>query len=313
VAFYRSERMRAVAAKLVERDQPDVIFVQLFRMAPVLAGLSHPATVLFLGDSIALNLSRALHYEAPWKQPGIIWERHRVAAYEVAAALRFREAWVVSSVDRDDLVARGASNTRLVPHGVNERWFSITPARSGVPRVMFLGNLSVPHNADAAVFAAREVFPEIRRVRPDVELWLAGAAPRSDVRALGSLPGVTVTGSVPDLAPLWAATHVMLAPLRFSSGIQNKILEAMAAGVPVVTTPGAAAGVGALANELMRVAPNAVGLAGETAWLLAHPAEAQELAERARAHAHAHFSWQALGRELERVARESTNGLATRD
>ena len=305
VAFYRSRAMREKAQRLIERDRPDLLYVQLFRMAPAVEGIEHPATVLFLGDSIAMNLGRALQFESWWRRPGIIWERHRVAAYEVAAARRFREAWVVSAMDRDDLVARGATNARLVPHGVDESLFAVRPARAPEPRLMFLGNLGVPHNADAAMFAAREVLPLLRRHQPRATLGLVGAGARGSVRALGSLPGVKVTGAVPDLGPIFAASHVMLAPLRFSTGIQNKVLEAMAAGVPVVTTPNAAAGVGPQAELVMRIATDAPELARAAAGLLADPAGAAEMAARAREHARRHFSWDALGRELERVVIES--------
>jgi len=99
----------------------------------------------------------------------------------------------------------------------------------------------------------------------------------------------------------------MLAPLRFSSGIQNKVLEAMAAGVPVVTTTPAAAGVGPEAPQLMRIADDAEGLAREAAALLADPAAAATLAARARTHASREFSWSALGREVERVVNEARN------
>ena len=307
VAYYRSRAMREKAQRLIERDRPDALYVQLFRMAPAVEGLDHPATVLFLGDSIALNLGRALAYESLWRRAGIAWERHRVATYEVAAAKRFREAWVVSAVDRDDLVARGAANTRLVPHGVDEALFAVRPARAPEPRLMFLGNLSVPHNADAAEFAAREVLPLVQRMQPRATLWLVGAGAGRSVRGLSALPGVKVTGAVPDLAPLFAASHVMLAPLRFSTGIQNKVLEAMAAGLPVVTTPNAAAGVGPRAEQLMRIATDAPGLARAAAELLSEPARAAEMAARAREHARRHFSWEALGRELERVAREASD------
>jgi len=307
VAFYRSRAMREKAQRLIERDRPDALYVQLFRMAPAVEGIEHPATVLFLGDSIAMNLGRALQYESWWRRPGIAWERHRVASYEVEAAKRFREAWVVSAVDRDDLVSRGATNTRLVPHGVDEALFAIRPARAPEPRLMFLGNLSVPHNADAAMFAAREVLPLVRQQQPRATLWLVGAGAGPAIRALGSLPGVKVTGAVPDLGPIFAASHVMLAPLRFSTGIQNKVLEAMAAGLPVVTTPAAAAGVGADASSLMRIATDAEGLAREAVALFADPGAATTMAARARAHARLHFSWGALGREVERVVNEARN------
>ncbi len=305
VAYYRSPAMRERAGRLLSSGGYDVAFVQLFRMAQAVRGIPHPAKVLFLADSIAQNLEGAARFEPGWKRPVIDWERRRVAAYECAAARDFREAWLVSGLDRDVLRRRGVTNARQVPHGVDPALFDVVPERAREPRVMFLGNLSVPHNVDAAVFAAREVFPELRKLEPRAELWLAGAEPRREVRALASSPGVTVTGQVPDLGPLWAAAHVLLAPLRFSSGIQNKVLEGMAAGVPVVTTPGVAAGLGVEAASLVRVAADAPGLARETASLLADAGAAAALAQRARAHARVHFSWEALGRELERVAREA--------
>lgn len=303
VAYYRSAALQQRARELVA-EGADAVFVQLFRMAPAIEGVSHPARVLFLGDSLAMNLERSRRMRPFWLRPGIAWERRRVAAYEVEAARAFREAWVVSPVDRDDLHARGAHNVRLVPHGVDERLFAVEPARAPEPRLMFLGNLSVPHNVDAAVYAAREVLPRVRAVRPDATLWLVGAAPRPEVRALAELPGVTVTGALPDLGPALAAAHVMVAPLRFSSGIQNKVLEAMAAGLPVVTTSGVASGVPG-SERLLRAADDAEGLAREVLALLADPAAAAAQAERARAHARAHFSWDALARELERVVHEA--------
>src|SRR5262249_53358473 len=227
--------------------------------------------------------------------------------YGVGGAKRFREAWVVSAVDRDDLAARGAANARLVPHGVDEALFTVRPSRAPEPRLMFLGNLSVPHNADAAEFAACEVLPLVQRVHARATLWLGGAGARRSVRALAARPGVKVAGAGPGLGPLFAASHVMLAPLRFSTGIQNKVLEAMAAGLPVVTTPNAAAGVGPRAEQLMRIATDAPGLARAASELLAEPTRAAELAGRAREHARRPFSWEALGRALERVAREARN------
>jgi sugar transferase (PEP-CTERM/EpsH1 system associated) len=304
VAYYRSPAMHELATRHISEGGYDVVFVQLFRMAQAVRGAAHPAKVLFLADSIALNLEGAARFEPWWKRPVIAWERGRVEAYERAAAREFREAWVVSSVDRDHLRARGVTNARAVPHGVDPALFDLVPRRAPEPRVMFLGNLSVPHNVDAAIFAAREVFPDLRRLEPRAELWLVGAEPRPAVRALASLPGVTVTGSVPDLAPLWAAAHVLLAPLRFSSGIQNKVLEAMAAGVPVVTTPSAAAGLGEGAQGLVRVGEDARGLARESATLLADTSLAKGLAARARSHARLYYSWDALGKQLERVALE---------
>ena len=102
------------------------------------------------------------------------------------------------------------------------------------------------------------------------------------MRRLGALAGVSVPGLVPDLCPLWESTSVLLAPLRFSTGIQNKVLEAMAAGVPVVTTPPVAEALGARHGEHLRVADSTAGLAGAVVGLLRDRAASAPMTVRAR-------------------------------
>ena len=177
---------------------------------------------------------------------------------------------------------------------MDERLFGV-PRRTGVPpRIVFLGNLSVPHNVDAALFAVREVWPAIRALVPEARFLLVGADPVPAVREAAAAAGVEVTGRLPDLLDLWASADVMLAPLRFSTGIQNKVLEAMAAGVPVVTTPPVAAALGTLDGEHLRTANGAAGLAAAVAETLRDPAAAAKRAERAREHVRAHFSWDTI-------------------
>ena len=98
-------------------------------------------------------------------------------------------------------------------------------------------------NIDAVQWFAREVLPVLRQRVPAARFWIVGAAPSSQVRALAELPGVQVTGRVPDTRPYLAAADVVVAPLRIARGIQNKLLEAMAMARPVVATPEAFEGV----------------------------------------------------------------------
>jgi polysaccharide biosynthesis protein PslH len=308
VAYYRSSEMRRTVERVLAEDRYDAVFVQLFRMAPFVRGVTHACKVLFLADSMALNLSRAARFVPLWRRLGLAWECRRVARFEVLAAGEFREAWVVSAVDREDLERRGCANIAEVPHGVDDRLFGVTRMPTSEPRVMFLGNLSVPHNVDAAVYAAREVFPHVRRRVPDAQLWLVGADPAPEVKQLAGLEGVVVTGRVEDLRPLWGAARVMLAPLRFSSGIQNKVLEAMAAGVPVVTTTAVADAMDAGVSDVLIAANGAAALAEAVANVIERPSDFTALAERARTHARAHFTWDALARRIEELAADAKAG-----
>jgi glycosyltransferase involved in cell wall biosynthesis len=306
VSFYRSSRMRTLVRRLLAGSSFDVVFNHTIRMAPYVLDVQHPRKVLWLGDSLGLALGRSLPFEPAWKRPGIAWERRRVDRFEADISQGFLETWALSPVDRDDMVRIGCHHVVLVTHGVDERLYALKPRPASPPRVLFLGNLSVPHNMDAALYAAREIWPAVRREVPGAELVLAGANPAPAVRRLGALAGVSVPGLVPDLCPLWESTSVLLAPLRFSTGIQNKVLEAMAAGVPVVTTPPVAEALGARHGEHLLVADSVAGLAGAVVGLLRDMAGSAPMTVRARELVRRGFSWDNAVRRLEQLAGAGT-------
>jgi len=115
--------------------------------------------------------------------------------------------------------------------------FPFTDGERPPARIVFAGNLGYFPNVDAAAWLARDILPRLRAARADVELRLVGARPARAIRALASEPGVSLAASVPAMAPELAAATVALIPLRAGSGLQNKVLEAMSVGTPVVATP----------------------------------------------------------------------------
>ena len=119
------------------------------------------------------------------------------------------------------------------------------PISAGVHTLVFTGAMDYWANVDAVEWFARKVFPEIRAQLPKVEFHIVGARPTAAVVALASLPGVTVTGSVPDVRPFLAHASLVVAPLRIARGIQNKVLEAMAMEKIAVVSPQAMAGISA--------------------------------------------------------------------
>jgi hypothetical protein len=168
-----------------------------------------------------------------------------------AALLREREAWLVEYVDRigiqstveQHLLERefGAQNVLLLPLPVPRRAPTSKPfdERDGM---LFVGSTHPP-NVDAVRYFIRHVFPRVREVDRNMELWIVGDV-CSKLTALERQPGVHLVGYAPDLEPWFERARVFVAPLRYGAGIKGKLLAAMSAGVPIVTTSMGAEGIG---------------------------------------------------------------------
>ena len=147
-------------------------------------------------------------------------------------------------------------------------------------------------NQQAMFDFCANVFPDIRVRRPNVKLWIVGANPSPPVKQLGDLPGVVITGSVPDVRPYLRRSALMVAPLKIARGTQNKLLEAMASGVPVVTTSVAAGGVDAMAQEQLVVADSHAQQVAAVLQILEHRTERQRLAIAGRNRMLSHHDWE---------------------
>ena len=153
-----------------------------------------------------------------------------------------------------------------------------------------------------------KTLPLLRERRPAVKLLIVGADPSPAVRRLGELPGVTVTGSVPDVRPFLRKSALMVAPLNIARGTQNKILEAMAIGVPVVTSRIAAGGVDAADGEHFLVADTPAEHAAAILRVLDDPGERRRLAEAGRARMLSHHAWDHSMQRLDGIIERCLSG-----
>ena len=132
------------------------------------------------------------------------------------------------------------------PNGVDSGYFSPTDEPYDLDTIAFVGRMDYYPNQECMFDFCQRTLPLLQAKRPSLVLFIVGADPSPAVRRLADLPGVTVTGSVPDVRPYLRRSALMVAPLNIARGTQNKILESMAMGVPVVTSRVAAAGVDAI-------------------------------------------------------------------
>ena len=156
-------------------------------------------------------------------------------------------------------------------------------------------------NRDAIEWFCAEVLPLARARRPGIKLTIIGARPPRRIRTLARIPGVTVTGSVPDVRPYAQRAALSVAPLRIARGTQNKILESLAMGVPVVSSALAAGGVDAVAGEHLLTATQPREYVDCMLRLLEDRHEHARFAAAGRARALSHHNWQAPMHKLDEL------------
>lgn len=161
----------------------------------------------------------------------------------------------------------------------------------GRPLLIFTGQMDYRPNIEAVESFAHRIFPAVRAVHPKAVFAIVGRNPAPQVEALKALSGVVVTGGVPDVRGWLAAADCVVAPLRIARGIQNKVLEAMAMGRPVVASPQAAEGIDATAGEHLLVPENISREAETILRLLADPAKGAALGQAARRRVEERYDW----------------------
>jgi glycosyltransferase involved in cell wall biosynthesis len=174
--------------------------------------------------------------------------------------------------------------------------------------IIFVGGFSHLPNVDAALWIGREIMPELRRLHPGVRLMIVGSYPPPEVQALAAAD-IRVTGRVPEVEPWLEQAAVVLAPVRIGGGMRTKVLQGMAMGKAVVTTPLGAEGLSTVdGGPPLAIAQDGASLARETAALLTSARKRRMLGARARAFVAEHFSAEAYVQRLEAIYAELTPG-----
>ncbi len=308
VGLHRSGRLRAATRSAVAAFRPDVAVLILSRTATALEALGGVPVMLDLVDSLHLNLqNRAARQPIVGRM--LRWEAERIGSFDRALVRRVAHTTVVSERDLADLAAADPALARhisVLPCAVAAP--STRPAiKPGGNVVLLQGNLGYFPTVDGALWFAREVWPVLRRLYPGVEWRLAGARPSRSIRALGRLPGINVVANPEDLTEELGRAAVVVAPLLAGSGTPNKVLEAMAAGVPVVTTPAGAAGLDGAAPSDIAVAADNWQFAQSVARLLIDREAADRQASAAWQHVRRVHSLAVVAQELEEILVRITN------
>lgn len=298
--YYRDPQMAAwVRGHL--RAGVDCIVVFSSAMAQYLSADDH-AQRRVLVDFVDVDSDKWRQYAPGCRFPmNLLYRREaeRLLAFEREVAARADAAVFVSEEEAAlfrRLAPEAAARIYGIDNGVDTDYFSPersypNPYAEGERHLVFTGAMDYRANVDAVCWFADQVFPRIVARVPEARFTIVGARPAPAVQHLGRQAGVTVTGTVPDVRPWQAHAALAVAPLRIARGVQNKVLEAMAMGLPVVATPQAIDGLRAGVDITGQVSEKPDELADRTVRLLSDPAGARRLGEAGRRHVIAAYDW----------------------
>jgi sugar transferase (PEP-CTERM/EpsH1 system associated) len=267
--------------------------------------------MLDFGDIDSAKWSEYSHQRAFPLSMGYRIESAKLRKYEKKVASQFDLCTATTRGELEELQKLGNSiPSAVIPNGVDLSYFhprSETPEDSSV--IVFLGRMDYYPNVDGVLYFAKEIFPAIRKEVPHAEFRIVGSNPSRVVRDLSKIPGISVTGHVPDVRPHVMDAALAVAPLRIARGTQNKILQFLAMGVPVVTTPQAAKGVAADSGRHFLVADGSAPFARQVLRLLQDPALRESLSVAGRQPLEEAHCWPASMQILDRLLENHSTRL----
>lgn len=320
VALFSHRKQAREVRRKVQLNGYDILYTYYFRSAEITRDLGfptgtpteersgRPASFLAFQLSQTLNASR-IAKNAPNLAIKILYEieRRLVARYEARIWRHFTKSILIGKSDVEQIRAACATwgqpsidNFFYGAHGTDVKRFKprndIAVKRD---HLVFSGVMRTPTNVQAAQWFARNVWPLILKERPQATWSIVGREPTREVLALGSLPGVNVTGAVDHPADLIAEASVCINPMQAGGGMQNKLIEYLASGKAVVATSVANEGINAPAEAII-IADEPTDFAAAVVALLADSDKAEKQGRCARAYALAEWTWESHFLKLER-------------
>jgi sugar transferase (PEP-CTERM/EpsH1 system associated) len=301
VGYFYNSSTAARIRKLVAEYKPDHIFCQLIRVAEYVKDIQVPKTLDYQ-DVFSKGVERRLSTSPFYLKPFLKIEYRRLLRYEHDAFEMFDNRIIISKPDRDLIPHPRREEIVVVANGVDTGFFAPLQREKEFDLV-FTGNMGYPPNINAAEFLVNEILPAVQRKRPGTNLLIAGANPHLRVMVLRSSQ-VEVSGWVPDMRECYAKARIFIAPMQIGTGLQNKLLEAMAMQIPCITSPLAFQALGAKDGEDLVVANTPEAYAEAILALLSDPARAATIAGNGYRYVQANYSWEAETAKIENLMKK---------
>lgn len=287
VGYFHHYSIQLKINKLLAEIKPDHIYCQLIRSAEYVKNYHDcPKTIDYM-DALSKGLERR-SINAKWIKKYIFESEYkRLVNYENAIFEYFEHHTIISKQDKQYIFHKKRADISIVPNGVDESFLEINEEQPITTDLVFIGNMSYPPNVTAAQFIVNEILPLLSK---KIKVKVAGSNPSKEVLKLASAQ-VEITGYVDNIKNAYRSSKIFVAPMFLGTGLQNKLLESMALGVPCITTSMANNALGATSEKEILIADSAEEFAAQIKRLEENPELNQLIRENGRSFIVENYEW----------------------
>ena len=315
VEYFYSVNAKNEIDDIVNLSKPDHIFCQLIRVAEYVKDQKLPKTLDYQ-DVFSKGMQRRMNVAPAYFKWVLRLEHKRLLNYEKKIFGYFDNRLIISQTDRDLIPHTEKDKIFIIPNGIDSDHFKSYNLQSDNSDesdksqfdLVFTGNMGYYPNVTTAIYLVKKILPEVYKFKPDITLLIAGANPHKKVLALRS-DNIHVSGWVDDIRECYAKSRMLIAPMQLGTGIQNKLLEAMAMQIPCITSELAANALSLNNNQQVLVGTSAEQYAKCIKLLLDDKTLREKITQNGYNFVKTQFNWQKIVSHLNQIISNTKTNL----
>lgn len=296
--YFFSRRAKKRINKIISETKPDHLFCQLVRVAEYVKNQNIPKTLDYQ-DVFSKGVERRIHSSPFYLKPFLKLEYKRLLKYENKIFDYFDNKIIISEPDRELIPHPEKDKIVIVMNGVDTDFFKPIDRKKEYD-IVFTGNMGYPPNVNGVEFLVKQILPIVRRNKPEIKVLIAGASPDRKVIAVKS-KNIHITGWVEDIRDCYAKARIFIAPMQIGTGLQNKLLEAMAMKIPCISSHLANNALNAKSGKEIKIGDSAEEYAQHIIYLLDNKGKADEIALNGYNFVLNNYNWEKATEKLEKL------------
>jgi glycosyltransferase involved in cell wall biosynthesis len=304
VAYFTKNSTIENFISFFNKINPDISYFQFIRLGEY-AKKIQSKKVLDFQDCLSMNMKRRANVSKGLLKKIFLNENKRLERYEDNMFSIFNKTTIITQADKDSMKSKHKGEIEIISNGVSDEYFSYPDNKDKEFDVIFSGNMSYAPNVLASKFLVKEVMPIVWKKNPKIKIVLAGSSPKKEITNLQN-KNVIVTGWVDDMKEYYRKSKVFAAPMQIGTGLQNKLLEAMAMGLPCITTSLANSSLMAENNKEILVCNTKEDIANSILSLLTNKELYSTISSNGKKYVKDNFSWHFSTEKLSLIFQQLT-------